>query len=118
MSKNPNKMSRKDNAQIQKAVYCEQHDALRVIHANDIETSFSLNHKEDSVVAKTACRILKPGKEHDCSDLQKVQAYSDGVLALSNGVDGHLALSIPIKCGEIIEICGMTINCDVWLVGR
>lgn len=115
MAKNPN-TTRADNGQIQKRIFDPENDALRVVHANDIETSFSLSHKDDSVVAKAECRTLEAGHLHTCSDLQKVQAYGNGTLTLFNDLGEQIELGV--FSGQVLEICAITLSSTVTLVGR
>lgn len=117
MPKNPNNQSRKDVAQIQKSTYCEEHDAVRIIQAADVETEISVSHKDnDSVAAMSACRVIPADEETDCSDLQKVQAYGNGFITLVAEAGSDYTITVVI--GQIIEICAMSLKSTVILVGR
>lgn len=76
MAKNP-KVTLADNAQIQKRVYSAEHDALRVIPATNVETSFNLSHTEDTIVTKKQCQVIEANTLTDCQYACKLMAYSD-----------------------------------------
>ncbi len=116
MAKNEN-ISRLDMSQIWKMVVQKEHDALRVVHATDVETEISLSHEDgDSIVVKTKSVLIKPETKIDCQHLSKVQAYGDGLLELI--ADEEVVVTIPVKLGQIVEICAMKLQCDVVLVGQ
>lgn len=116
MAKNKEQTSRMDAHQIQKRMFSQEHDAMRVILAENVETSFSLNHKDgDSIASHCAAKVMAPGN-HDCSDIQKFQAYGSGTVTVY--ADAHNSCEYQVSPGTVVEICAMSLKTDVTLVGR
>lgn len=111
-----NNTSRRDLGQIQKLAWDEKHKANRVISVGETEVKFNLSHKDgDTIASVSASRTLSPGK-HDCDDLQKIQAYAAGTVTLFASPDTKIIISL--NAGEIVEICAMSLECTMTLVGR
>lgn len=111
-----NNKSRRDNGQIGQLVYSEKHRANRVVNVGETETSFSLSHKDgDSISAHSSAKVLAPGT-HDCSDIQKFQAYADGLVIIY--ADANTSLEYNVSKGLTFEICAMSLKTDVTLVAR
>lgn len=108
--------SRRDIAQINKLVYDEVANANRVVDVSEKSIAFNLSHKDgDTIATHVASRTLAPGK-HDCSDLQKFQAYGSGIVVLY--ADANSSCEIQVTTGQIVEFCAMSLKTDVTLVGR
>lgn len=116
MSKNPI-ATRQDMGQIWKKMFQADCDALRVVHAADVETQISLSAEDgDSVLATTKCVLIQANKEIDCSMLSKLQAYSACEVTLK--ADETTIVTLQLTAGQCLDICAMKLICTTALVGR
>lgn len=109
-------LTRLDMSQLWKRMFQTEHDALRVINAADVETSFSLSHKDgDSIVAKCESIVIPANEKVNCSHVKRVMAYGSGNITLfANDVQ----ITMPILVAQVLEICATNLLCDVPLVGQ
>lgn len=108
--------SRQDAGQLWKRVFQTEHDALRVIQATDIETTFSLSHKEDSVFTKCSSEVLPTNESTNCNHLKRIMAYQDCEVTLTASQD--VTFSFFLKAGDIKEICALSLKSTGVLVGQ
>jgi hypothetical protein len=110
-------ITRLDMAQIWKRMFHKNYDALRVVQVNDSEIQISLKAEDgDSVISKASSKVLEAGKEHDCSDLKRVQAFCTATVTLYG--PGTMTIEKSLNPGDLLEICALKIKCDVDLVGQ